>query len=353
MAETSTTIRWDIGTAYEMFVSLRVLHEPEMFGLRASWAAGVRSRIPAVERKFLEDIMPFHSIPLAWVHSLPAPKDAINALWALRQLSADKRISTLMCIDEPENPYYHILLQTAERRTFTDQDVDALFNIILSKEKSRLTRDVVSRYLDWWSRPEEFGETLLSALQAYYQAFFEEEEKRVRPVLEAGLARAQTLATQMNVPDLLAELSQGVRWDELIKSRNLIIAPAYWTAPLILFEEVGKDEVLFMFGARPANMSAIPGETVPDSLVRTLKAIADPTRLKILYYLAREELSPSELSRRLHLRAPTVTHHLNELRLAGLVNLTINGQEKLYTTRREALKATCENIDTFLDSKNE
>ena len=51
----SPHLAWDQGSAYELFVSLMVLHDPERFGLRASWAAGVRSRLPAAERKLLED----------------------------------------------------------------------------------------------------------------------------------------------------------------------------------------------------------------------------------------------------------------------------------------------------------
>ena len=95
-------------------------------------------------------------------------------------------------------------------------------------------------------------------------------------------------------------------------------------------------------------MSAIPGELVPDGLLISLKALADPTRLKILCYLNQEELTPSELSRRLNLRAPTVTHHLKELRLAGLVNLTLHGQEKLYRARLEALDAMQGDLKEFL-----
>jgi hypothetical protein len=41
---------------------------------------------------------------------------------------------------------------------------------------------------------------------------------------------------------------------------------------------------------------------------------------------------------------------LSELRLAGLVNLTVHGQEKFYSARREALSATCENLNQFLVS---
>ena len=49
-----TRLRWEIGTGYDLFISLLVLHRPEQHGLRASWAAGVRSRLPADERETLE-----------------------------------------------------------------------------------------------------------------------------------------------------------------------------------------------------------------------------------------------------------------------------------------------------------
>ena len=42
---------WDWGTAYDLFVSLDVLHDPTYFGVRGSWAAGVRARLPAAVRE--------------------------------------------------------------------------------------------------------------------------------------------------------------------------------------------------------------------------------------------------------------------------------------------------------------
>lgn len=70
-------------------------------------------------------------------------------------------------------------------------------------------------------------------------------------------------------------------------------------------------------------------------------------RLKILYYTSQEEVTPPQLARRLHLRAPTVTHHLTELRLAGLVNLTFRGQEKSYQARFEAVEHPCASLRQF------
>jgi DNA-binding transcriptional ArsR family regulator len=49
------------------------------------------------------------------------------------------------------------------------------------------------------------------------------------------------------------------------------------------------------------------------------------------------------------LRAPTVIHHLNALRLAGLVHLTVEpGGDKRYAMRTEMVKDTCDNLQDFL-----
>ncbi len=347
------SISWDFGTAYELFISLHVLHDPEYYGIRASWAAGIRSRIPAAERKLLEEVIPFSGWPISWVRKLPAPKDAISALWTMRQIPAAERMVKVFEIDCDENSEWdRVLLGVVTRRAWNESDLALLQHYRKHKGKQDFDVDGFKRYLDWWARPDEFGEGFLAALQAYQTAFFEDEEKRIAPVMKAGLERAQELAKSLSISDLITELSQGIRLEEEdFNPQEIIIAPSYWPTPLVVLEKISETKLLFLFGARPADMSAIPGELVPDGLLRTLKALADPTRLKILNYLASEDLTPSELSRRLNLRAPTVTHHLAELRLSGLVNLTIRGQEKVYRTRREALQSMFNALENFLQSK--
>lgn len=358
----SPAITWDFGTAYEMFISLHVLHEPDYFGIRPSWAAGVRSRIPASERKLLEDVYPIAGVPLKWLNSLPAPKDAISALWALKQIPPAERLIKLLRVNEPyqgndseeqqkHKQFNEALLRITSDGKWASEDVD-FFLKIFGKKHGGLKKEALERCLDWWSRPAELGEGFLSAMQSYYQAFFEEEEKRVEPVLKAGLEHAQALASTMQINDLFFELSQGIQLSDEFRAPKFVVAPAFWTTPLIFFERIEKDTMLLLFGARPADMSVIPGETVPDALVRSLKALADPTRLKILYYLSNESLTPSEIARKLQLRPPTVTHHLSELRLASLVELSLNDDEKRYAVRKQALESIFGNLQTFLQNNS-
>ncbi len=151
------------------------------------------------------------------------------------------------------------------------------------------------------------------------------------------------------MPDLLEELSQGLSFGPALDKAELILAPSYWSSPLVYFHDLTPDRMLILFGGRPADASLIPGEMVPDALVRALKALSDPTRLKIMYYLASESLTPTQLSHRLRLRAPTVVHHLQTLRVAGLVQVTIaEGKERSYALRTGTVLATVEGLQTFL-----
>src|SRR5512142_121002 len=342
----TTTLGWDVGTAYELFVSLHVLHEPERYDLRPSWAAKIRSRIPVAERTFLEEVQPYLSFPLGWIHSLPQPKNAITVLYALQQIPAGQRGILLHQLDKGLRPEAQRLLDLAQRRRWDKQDLSALVPLMCQDATDQNEQNLI-KYLNWWVRPEDFGGMLYSALQAYYTSFFEQEERRVGPVLESGLERARQLAERLSIPDLIAELSQGIRYTEDL-GKELIVVPAFWMTPLVDLDPVGAERKIFLFGARPSTMSAIPGELVPDGMLIVLKALADPTRLKILRYLGQEELTPSELSQRLNLRAPTVTHHLKELRLAGLIHVTVHGQERHYRTRLGALDSIHTDLKGFL-----
>lgn len=347
-AKASPSLTWDIGTAYDFFMSLEVLHNPDEFGLRASWAAGVRSRLPANERKFLEEMQNFLWLPMHWIRELPAPKDAATALWELRRIPAEQRPLVMHNPYEMPENMGEMFYRVVERRTWDKQDLDIFRSILHEHDKGHKTKDIPT-CLDWWSRPDELGEMYLSSLQAYYDVFFAEEEKRIALVLREGLARAQELAQRLSLLDLLVELSQGVHIDELDDASEIVLVPGYWNTPLVVFPKIGPQSWGFMFGVRPAEMSLMPGEPVPDTLLRVLKALADPTRLRILHYLSQETMTPAQLSRKLRLRAPTVTHHLKAMRLAGLVHVSLEaGGEKIYASRMEAIQASCDALEKYL-----
>jgi len=88
------------------------------------------------------------------------------------------------------------------------------------------------------------------------------------------------------------------------------------------------------------------------SLDRTLHAIADPTRRRILLTLkaggegktpAPKHIHPSclcggDIEERIHLSQPTISHHMAILTKAGLVEATKHGQWRWYRRNEKAIR---------------
>ncbi len=344
---------WDWGAAYDLFVSLVVLHKPAEFGVRGAWAAGVRARIPAPQREILEQSQTLLDVPFHWIYSLPEPKDGDTLLWALAQVPPAERLPLLALAPHwPPDDMATTLRAVASRGTWDERDlavVQAAYRQEYASQDQKSPQEL-SVLLDLWARAREFGEQYREALSVYHEVFFAEEERRIRPALRVALAQAQELAGQMDLLDLLEELSQGIHYDEWTGAPELVLAPSYWCTPLMYLGTVTARRELRLFGARPQDASLVPGEAVPDALVRTLKALSDPSRLRILHYLVQEPLTPAQLSRRLRLRVPTVIHHLKILRLAGLVQLSVSDrtEERLYAARPEAVTTAFDSLRGFL-----
>lgn len=79
-----------------------------------------------------------------------------------------------------------------------------------------------------------------------------------------------------------------------------------------------------------------------------LRALADPVRVKIVSHLfsstSGEEIS-GELAAVLDLSESTVSHHLNQLRKAGLVVSERRGMNVFHRVRPDALQALCAALD--------
>ena len=345
-------IIWDWGTAYDLFCSLRVLHEPGHYGLRPSWAAGVRSRIPTEYRMILEQVHGFLFIPKEWIFDLPANKDGSKdgdtVLWHLGQLSPEDRLINLVEGSGVPQPVVDILRGIILKKYFESSDMDFLREAY-PPEKGKPRTKVLQSMVDLFSHASETGNRYIDSLKSYQLLFFAEEEYRIRTFLTDVVADAKTLASQLRLEDLIESLSRGVRIGIEPAIKQMIFVPSYWISPLVSFDRLSDDTAFFTFGGRPAEVSLVPGDVVPEGLLRSFKALGDSTRLRILKYLVQENITPTEISRRLRLRAPTVTHHLKVLRLAGLVYLTLeDGNERYYMARMEAIKEVIDVLDNFL-----
>ena len=65
-------------------------------------------------------------------------------------------------------------------------------------------------------------------------------------------------------------------------------------------------------------------------LAQTFKALGDPTRVRLLYFLSQKELCVHDLAQLLGVTQPAVSHHLRLLRMLGLVRTRRAGRSTYY-----------------------
>jgi len=127
--------------------------------------------------------------------------------------------------------------------------------------------------------------------------------------------------------------------DELAESAlaegRMVLSPG-WFFGLIHVVEV--DGTVYLGrGVRAEDHDALLRETAA-RVASNLKALADPTRLGILLWLAKHPASVTEIANHFELSQPTVSGHVQLLRDAGLLEDKIAGRRSKLIVARERLK---------------
>jgi len=84
-------------------------------------------------------------------------------------------------------------------------------------------------------------------------------------------------------------------------------------------------------------------------LSRFLVALGDPIRQQILLLLSRERLNVSQLTDRVHLSRPAVSHQIKVLADAGLLVQERLGRERVYRLDPTKFRAFVQQLGGFVD----
>ena len=79
------------------------------------------------------------------------------------------------------------------------------------------------------------------------------------------------------------------------------------------------------------------------------KALADPTRRHILELLRTKDLTAGEVAEHFDMTKPSLSHHLNTLKTAGLVDAERDGQNIIYSLNTSVLQGLMSWFYTFTD----
>lgn len=83
-------------------------------------------------------------------------------------------------------------------------------------------------------------------------------------------------------------------------------------------------------------------------LSNTLQALSEPNRRKIIDLLKKRERSVGEILKHLKITMPTLSHHLDILKRAGLISSRRDGQQIIYSLNLSVFEEIAGQIIKFL-----
>jgi DNA-binding transcriptional ArsR family regulator len=349
---------WDWGAAYEILLSTETMMRPKIHGLSAPWAAGVRKRLSSrAQAEFKAFFGPpfglFAYTPLHIPLELDHPKSVGSLLDSMEAVPDDEFMRRLHWPLVGGNAALGIVGKALSGTMPTEAEVDEYRKFvgrarILPPPTIAETRPLFQDMLD----PASAKKRWLSVMREYQAAFFAQEEERLAPVLARMADDAREMSRSMSVTDLIERLSNGFTISEESDLARLVLVPSVWCHPYVVNVPFAERALLLAWGSHPAGYRLAPGESVPDQAVLVLRALSDPTRLRLMRLLASQPRSPQALARELKLTLPTVSHHMRELRLAGLVRLEAQllerGRETKYAVRWQSAERAFSELSHFV-----
>ena len=176
---------------------------------------------------------------------------------------------------------------------------------------------------------------------------FEQVEARVGRMLARDIAGRRVDDAAANPLGFVEKATNGIRMVPDQRTRRIVLAPSYFGRPYNSLTKVG-ETTLICYPIADSALGAGGRAAPPVATVRLYRALGDESRLRILRLLAERDRYLTELAVELDLSKPTVSHHLAQLRSAGLVTMTEQGNLTYYTLRRDRASEAGPELSAFL-----
>jgi len=332
-------VEFDVRTVYDFVISLseEAGATEDLLPADREWLVAARDSLTADTKETLEDS--FAAQLCFGIAQLAIDRPEIRAaadLVALAEATSPVVIARTVFADELQDPALRPLI---ERALAGDETV---FETLTPK----LCEWHPDERTDLLRRPDVYKRRILEVLRAWLPRY-EEVEPRVAAVIRRDAdARAGDLAVMAPI-ELIEKTTGGVRWLPEPGVRRIVLAPSYFARPYN-YMLMGDDWRFFGYPVADGALDVADPFAPPLTVVRFHRALGDATRLRILRLLVDRDWYLTELAQQLELSKPTVKHHLGQLRAAGLVTVTEEGQLMYWSIRRQRIEEAGRELLDFL-----
>jgi DNA-binding transcriptional ArsR family regulator len=322
----------------ETVLSLHVLAEPRHHALQHGWVRAMRGLRPALRREIATLSFLYRwTLPNCVLPSPEAGDEDFDAeLARLRSLRADEAAFELL------RPLYdHGGERRRLRKALRDPDARALA-LARAGALGEASRQAAQLLFD---DPAGLLERFARLLAAYWEEAFAAEWARVEPRLAEGIAAAGATIAREGVYRFLLGLAPALRVDPAAQSFGLDVPHEHRVAvgggnPLLLIPSayvwphvrVNCDPPWpLVLVYRAPYLAESPGPAAEPDLVRSLRALAAPVRLRILELVALRPRTTQEVASLVSLSEAGASKHLRLLAAAGLLAQRREGYYVVYS----------------------
>lgn len=159
-------------------------------------------------------------------------------------------------------------------------------------------------------------------LRLWYEQYFRYAEHKILPLLIEDASEKKLLQSKMDTIALIEYASGGVVIEDVPDLTTIVLLPTVHNRPINTYCFYKKMVIIQYPVEVPMNHDDEP----PTVLLRMTRALSDPTRLRLLRYVAHEPKSLWEMQADLGQSREMLMHHLMMLRVAGLLRIHLCGE---------------------------
>ena len=330
----------------EAVLSLHVLTVPKHHALQHQWVRAMRTLRPALKREIAA---------LSFLYKWTLP-DCILPSPITSHEDFESELARLRAL-RPEVAGFEFLrplwdhgggVRPQRRRILRDPDVRAH----ALRQAGTLGAGARRAATQLFDAPSELLARFANLLEEYWSEAFAAEWQRIEPKLAESVEDAGRRIARDGVFAFLTGLAPQLRIEPgntgfgldiphhhrttLTPENALLLVPSFYVWPHVRINCDPPWPLVLVYRA-PQLVESMRQSTQPE-LVRMLRALGDPTRLRILQQIARRPRSTQELAPVVGLSEPGTSKHLRALAEAGLLARRREGYYVVYSVVPEKLE---------------
>jgi len=327
---------------YDFLVSLRALFNPRTYDGTRAWASATRASLSPALLERGAFFFQHHDTSLGSgaIRLVAGLREGAEPAALIRKVrAADPRTLALLMLDTGETPPEALA-------TFEAAMNGSVSAAELNRAFSGATADWSRRCRRVLGDPAQAQAELLQLLEEYLAVVFAAEVTHVAAATAAGAERASELLGVLPTVTAIEQLTGGYTLSAELQLRRITLAPSAFIYPFMASRvDERTSEALIVFGVKSDTLLKFDRLPIDPDLVRAVKALGDPGRLKVLRLLGQGPTSGLDLVALLGLSPPTVHHHLHQLRAAGLVRQERTKGGMRYTIRPDSARALLDALE--------